>query len=119
MEHTEKDGQETRHDEAVFIDWHEVCRALVAQDETIRLPDDNALAKQEQVSGTDVLPSDCSGCPLYDVKEHKGDTVPVSKVDRLFLLYLLWKEVYHSGYTVQIGEILARLFPNEEVVPRD
>ncbi len=77
------------------------------------------LSEQEQVSGTDVLPSDCSGCPLYGAKEHKGDTVPVSRVDRLFLRYLLWQEVYHNGYTVQIGEILGRLFPNEKVVPRN
>ena len=32
--------------------------------------------RQEQASGTDVLPSDCSGCPLYRAK-HKTDTVSV------------------------------------------
>lgn len=81
--------------------------------------DEHNTPTEEQASGTDVLPSDCSGCPLYEAKENKGDTVPVSRVDRLFLRYLLWKEVYHSGYTAQMGQILARLFPDEQVVPKD
>ena len=79
----------------------------------------DTLTGQEQASGTDVLSNDCLGCPLYVAKEHKGDTVPVSKVDRLFLRYLLWKEVYHSGYTEQMGQILSRLFPDDDIVPRD
>lgn len=57
-------------------DYSEYIEDLLQQPEIVRLPDDNALTGQEQASGTDVLPSDCSGCPL-DRAAHKGDYVSV------------------------------------------
>ncbi len=67
----------------------------------------------EQASGTDVLPSDCSGCPLYDAKEGESNTRPIelSSEDMLYLRYLLWKEVHDNGYIPQIRQVFSRLFP--------